>query len=139
MFADLAAAKVRIETGDKAGAAAALESAIDTGAGPGLAKLAALRLARVLIDSGEQAKAAAVIDAHDDGGPFAADFAALRGDIAAAEGRWTRRAPPIKRPSTAAPAMRGCSSSSCKTCPRVMHLNQTHAMRRITKPSVESV
>jgi predicted negative regulator of RcsB-dependent stress response len=87
MFADLAAAKIRIEADDKAGAAAALESAIKRAPAPGLAKLAALRLARVLIDSGEQAKASALIDAHDDGGPFAADFAALRGDIAAAEGQ----------------------------------------------------
>jgi len=87
MFADLAAAQVRIETGDNAGAAAALESAIKRAPDPGLAKLAALRLARVLIASGEQAKAAEVIDTHDDEGPFAAEFAALRGDISAAAGQ----------------------------------------------------
>jgi hypothetical protein len=58
-----------------------------------------------------------MIDAHDDGGPFAADFAALRGDIAAAEGASTMPRTPIARPSTAALAMRGCSNSNSKTCP----------------------
>ncbi len=86
MFADLATAKVRVAGDDLAGAAAALNAAIERAPDPGLAKLAALRLARVLIQSGEPGKAADLIDKHDDGGPFAPDFAALRGDIAAAEG-----------------------------------------------------
>jgi len=86
MFADLATAKVRVAADDLAGAAAALSAAIERAPDPGLAKLAALRLARVLIQSGEPGKAADLIDKHDDGGPFAPDFAALRGDIAAAKG-----------------------------------------------------
>ncbi len=86
MFADLATAKVRVAAGDFAGAATALNSAIEQAPDPGLATLTALRLARVLIQSGEPDKAAALIDKHDDGGPFAPDFAALRGDIAAAQG-----------------------------------------------------
>jgi len=88
MFADLAIAKVRVGDGDMAGAAAALESAIARAPEPGLAKLAKLRLARVLVDSGESAKAADLIDAQDGEGAFAADFAALRGDIAAAAGQF---------------------------------------------------
>jgi predicted negative regulator of RcsB-dependent stress response len=87
MFADLAVAKVRVDAGELEAATKALESAIAQAPEPGLAKLAALRLARVLISRGEFAQATKVIDAHDDGGAFAADFSALRGDIAAAEGR----------------------------------------------------
>jgi predicted negative regulator of RcsB-dependent stress response len=52
-----------------------------------LAKVAALRLARLLIAQGELAAAMAIITKEDQGGPFAADFAALRGDLALAEGR----------------------------------------------------
>ncbi|MGB5832318.1 MAG: tetratricopeptide repeat protein [Thiohalocapsa sp.] len=87
MFADLAIAKVRIETGDRAGAVTALKSAIERAPEPGLAKVAALRLARVLIANAELSEAGTLVDAQDDGGPFSADFSALRGDIAAAEGR----------------------------------------------------
>lgn len=87
MFADLALAKARVGDGDLAGAAEALRAAIGRAPDPGLAKLAAYRLARVLIAQGDLAAAAKVIDEHDDGGAFSADFAGLRGDIAAAEGR----------------------------------------------------
>ena len=87
MFADLAVAKVRVEAGELEAATKALESAVAQAPEPGLAKLAALRLARVLIARGEYGQAKRVIDAHDDGGAFAADFSALQGDIAAAEGR----------------------------------------------------
>ncbi len=86
MFADLAAAKIRVAAGDTAGAVAALTSALEHAPEPGLAKLAALRLARVLIQDGDTAAASDVIAKYDDDGPFAADFAALRGDIAASEG-----------------------------------------------------
>jgi predicted negative regulator of RcsB-dependent stress response len=87
MLAELATARVRVEGGDLDGAAEALRSAIAEAPDPGLAKLAALRLARVLIDDGDTAAAAQVIASHADDGAFAADFSALRGDIATAEGR----------------------------------------------------
>lgn len=88
MFADLAAAKVRIENGDTIGASAALESAIERAPDPGLAKIAALRLARVLIASGELTKAKNIIDTYGNSDAFAADFTALRGDIASAQGQF---------------------------------------------------
>jgi predicted negative regulator of RcsB-dependent stress response len=87
MFSDLALAKVRLEAGDRDGAIDALQSAIDRAPEPGLATLASLRLARVLIDAGELERASKLIDAQDADGAFSADLAALRGDIAVAQGR----------------------------------------------------
>ncbi len=86
MFADLAAAKMRVEAGDLAGAARALQSAVDRAPEPGLTTLAALRLARVLVDLGDLERASSVIAKHESGA-FSADFAALRGDIALEQGR----------------------------------------------------
>jgi predicted negative regulator of RcsB-dependent stress response len=86
MFAELAVAKLRVESGDLDGAARALESALERAPEPGLADLAALRLARVLLDRGDLERAASVIAKHE-GGAFSGDFAALRGDIAAEQGR----------------------------------------------------
>ena len=65
----------------------ALEQAMAKAPEPGLAKVAALRLARLLIAQGDQDTALALIAREDQGGPFAADFAALRGDLALAGGR----------------------------------------------------
>lgn len=86
-FAALVRARLEVESGNAAAARASLEDAIAKAPQPALARIAALRLARILIDEGDLAEAKAVVDKHDDGGSFAGDFAALRGDIAVTEGR----------------------------------------------------
>jgi predicted negative regulator of RcsB-dependent stress response len=86
-FAALMRARIELESGNPEGARAALETAIATAPEPGLAQIGALRLARLLIDDGDLAAAKALVEKHDDGGSFAGEFAALRGDMAAAEGR----------------------------------------------------
>jgi len=86
MLAELAMAKVQLEAGDPAAAMGALTTAVDKAPEPGLARLAALRLARLQIDQGDLDAARKTIDAHDDSGPFHGDFAAMRGDIAVAQG-----------------------------------------------------
>jgi predicted negative regulator of RcsB-dependent stress response len=87
MFAQLTAARVALGAGDGEAATAALQAAIDAAPDPALASLAALRLARVQFDRSDLEAAARTIDAHAGNEAFAGDFAALRGDIAAAEGR----------------------------------------------------
>jgi predicted negative regulator of RcsB-dependent stress response len=85
-LADLALARVRVEQDDLNGAADALRSAIKRAPEPSLATLAAFRLAQVLVASKAFDEAETVIEAHDQGEAFSADFAGLRGDIAAANG-----------------------------------------------------
>lgn len=84
---ELMLARVEIAANQPQAARQALERAMIKAPEPGLAKVAALRLARLLIAQGELAAAMAIITKEDQGGPFAADFAALRGDLALAEGR----------------------------------------------------
>ena len=86
-FATLLRARLELEAGNSTAARTALEQAISDSPEPGLARIAALRLARLLIDEGNLSEAASIVNKHDDGGNFSGDFAALRGDIAAAEGR----------------------------------------------------
>lgn len=86
-LAALMRARVELDAGNGAGARAALEQAIASAPDPSIARIAALRLARVLIAEGDLAAASAVIAKHAGKGHFAGDFAVLRGDIAAAEGR----------------------------------------------------
>lgn len=86
-FAQLAQARVQVETGDLTAAGDSLRAAIASSKDPGITRLAALRLARVLISAKDYPAAQRIIDQHDTGGAFSADFAGLRGDIAAAEGR----------------------------------------------------
>lgn len=87
-FGQLALAKAQNDQGRLEPAAQALRAAIGKAPTPLLESLAGLRLARVLLAAGEHAGASAVIDQYDTtGGSFAADFAALRGDIALADGR----------------------------------------------------
>jgi predicted negative regulator of RcsB-dependent stress response len=86
-LAALVRARVELESGNTDGARAALEQAIDQAPDPGIARIAALRLARVLAAEGDLAAASALIAKYDDSQSFAGDFAAVRGDIAAAEGR----------------------------------------------------
>ncbi|TVQ89145.1 MAG: hypothetical protein EA400_07970 [Chromatiaceae bacterium] len=85
---DLALARARVEANDLDGAAAALRTALSRAPSPALASLAALRLARVQFAQGDLTAATELIARHDDGGTFGGDFAALRGDIATAEGRF---------------------------------------------------
>ncbi len=80
-------AKVEIAAQQPQAARQALEQAMAKAPEPGLAKVAALRLARLLMAQGEGEAALALIAHEDRGGPFAADFAALRGDLALASGR----------------------------------------------------
>lgn len=80
-------ARAEVESDNPAAARTALERVIEQSPDPAVGQVAALRLARILIDQGELDAAAAVIDKHGRGGSFAADFDALRGDIAAARGR----------------------------------------------------
>jgi predicted negative regulator of RcsB-dependent stress response len=86
-LASLLQARVDVEAGDPAAARAALEQAIETAADPAIASIAALRLVRLQIAAGELEAASATIERYDEGGTFAADFDALRGDLAAAAGR----------------------------------------------------
>lgn len=84
---ELMLARVEIAANQPQAARQALERAMIKAPEPGLAKVAALRLARLLIAQGDLAAAMAIITKEDQGGPFAADFAALRGDLALADGR----------------------------------------------------
>lgn len=87
MFAQLALAKARLAQRDLAGTAAALRAASAAAPHPALAEIAALRLARVLLAQGEYEAARTLITQHENTGAFGAEFAALRGDLAAATGR----------------------------------------------------
>jgi predicted negative regulator of RcsB-dependent stress response len=90
-YAALAAmvrARVELDAGNPAAARGALEQAIAQAPDPAIAQVAALRLARVLVGEGDLDAATAVIDKHAPGSAgFAADYDALRGDIAAARGK----------------------------------------------------
>lgn len=86
-LAALVRARVELDAGNLPGARTALEQAIGKSPDPGLTRIAALRLIRVLIAEGDTEKAASLVAKHDDSASFAGAFAALRGDIAKAEGR----------------------------------------------------
>ena len=86
-FGQLALAKAHSDQGQLEAAAEALRAALDQAPTALLKTLAGLRLARVLIAAQDYAAAGAVIDQHEQDNSFAADFAALRGDIAVAEDR----------------------------------------------------
>jgi len=90
IYATLAAlvqARVELQAGNMAWAQAALEQAIARSPDPGITRIAALRLARVLIAEGDLEAASILVAKHDDGGSFAGAFAAIRGNIAEAQGR----------------------------------------------------
>jgi len=86
-LAALVQARVELQAGNPTGARAALEQAIAGSPDPGITRIAALRLARVLVAEGDLDAAAALVSKYDDGGSFAGAFAAVRGDIALAQGR----------------------------------------------------
>lgn len=85
-LASLVRARIEFQAGNRAGARAALEQALAASPDPGLGRIAALRLIRILIAAGDLDPAASLAAKHDDGGAFGGTFAALRGDIAAAQG-----------------------------------------------------
>lgn len=85
-LAALVAAKALYESGDAAGAMAALGRVIAKSPDPAITRLAGLRLARIQFAEGQVDAAAATVATHDNGHDFAGDFAALRGDIAVARG-----------------------------------------------------
>lgn len=87
VFTHWALAKARLAGNDPAGAIAALRAALAAAPHPALAKITALRLTRVLLAQNDLAGARALIAQHEDAGPFGAEFTALRGDLAAAEGQ----------------------------------------------------
>jgi predicted negative regulator of RcsB-dependent stress response len=86
-LAILVQAREEVEAGDLAGARTALERAIAGSPDPGLTRIAALRLIRILIAEGDTAEAATLAAKHDNSASFSGAFAAVRGDIARAEGR----------------------------------------------------
>ena len=86
-LAKLVASKVELEVGNRAGARTALEQAISNSPDAAITRVAALRLARLLIADGDLAGASALVAKYDDAPSFASAFAAVRGDIATAEGR----------------------------------------------------
>ncbi len=79
-------ARIALERDDVDGAKEALEQVIADPPDPSLTPIAALRLARILIDQQDLDGAIEVISAHEATGPFAGEFAMLRGDIATAKG-----------------------------------------------------
>lgn len=85
-LAQLMAARIAAGAGDKETAREALEAVVAKAPDPGIASIAALRLARLLLSTGELDAARALVARHEDGGGFAGDFAAVRGDIAVAAG-----------------------------------------------------
>jgi len=86
-LASLVRARVEVEAGNLADARTALEQAIAGSPVLGIRRIAALRLARVLIAEGDLEGAAGLVARHDDGGGFGGAFAALRGEVAEAQGR----------------------------------------------------
>lgn len=86
-LAALVQSRVELEVGNLAGVRKALQQAIAKSPDPGLTHIAALRLIRVLIADGDTAKAASLVAKHGGSASFAGAFAAMRGDIARAEGR----------------------------------------------------
>lgn len=86
-LAALVEARVALANADHNGAKQALERAKAEAPDPAIATIAALRLARILIAEEDLAGAQAIIAEQPDTGPFSGELAALRGDLAVAEGR----------------------------------------------------
>ena len=82
MLAAMAQARLKLEQGDGAAARSQLEWTMQNSDDASLKTLAQLNLARILLSDGDLDGAARLADVSEGG--FAADFAELRGDIAAA-------------------------------------------------------
>jgi predicted negative regulator of RcsB-dependent stress response len=87
LFARLALAKLKAETGDLAAAKAQLEAALGQAKDDKFKHLARLRLAQVLLDSGDANAALAQLEQAKDTGAFERDYALLKGDAYSALGR----------------------------------------------------
>lgn len=85
-FAPLVTAHTKYQKGDKDGARADLEQAIQKAPDPAIRAVAVLRLARILLDQGDAAGAAALLSRFPLTAGFSGDQAALSGDIALAQG-----------------------------------------------------
>lgn len=86
-LASLVRTRVEVEAGNLADARTALEQAIAGSPVPGIRRIAALRLARVLIAEGDLEGAVDLVARYEDDSGFGGAFAALRGEIAEAQGR----------------------------------------------------
>lgn len=87
-LADLMEARVKLKSGDPAGAIATLERVMTKAPDPALSRIAALRLARVLLDQGDLDRAGSIAAKYVNDSSFGGDFAAIQGDIAASQGRY---------------------------------------------------
>ena len=84
-FAALEMAKLQYQAGDKEKARQRLQWVVDNAAEPAVKQLAQLRLANLLLDMDKPDEAAALAQSVSQG-EFAAEFNALKGDIALAKG-----------------------------------------------------
>lgn len=84
-FAELIDAKRLYEKGDIAGAKEALKQAIANAPESGLATVAVLRLARLYLNNKEWDNATDLLKQYPASAAFAAEYAAIRGDIAVAK------------------------------------------------------
>ncbi len=85
-FADLLQAKLLYRAGDTAGAEGALKQAIEGAPDEAIKNIAVLRLARIRLAGDDTQGAADLLSQYPAGAAYSADYAALRGDIARAQG-----------------------------------------------------
>lgn len=85
-FAELMEARMRYEQGDIMSAKEALRQAIEKAPDAAFATMGVLRLARLQISAGEYEAATDLLTRYPAPPAFAAEYAALRGDIARAQG-----------------------------------------------------
>ncbi len=88
-FADLLQAKMLYRKGDTAGAEDALKQAIEGAPDEAIKNIAVLRLARIRLADDDAQGAAGLLGQYTASAAYSADYAALRGDIARAQGDHT--------------------------------------------------
>ncbi len=86
-LAALSLAKARYQAQDTAGAEQQLRLALEHAPADAIKQLAALRLARLLLSDGRIEQATQALDENPPAQAFAAEYAALRGDLAVAGGQ----------------------------------------------------
>ncbi len=84
-FADMLLAKLQLGSGDAQAAMASLQSALDHAPDPAIQSIVLLRLARLKLSQGDL-NGAEALAAQSADAAYAGEFAALRGDIAKAQG-----------------------------------------------------